>query len=83
MHGPVTASFSLCSCSLWLFDILLGNLNVVNQKNNLSNFLFKYPCDKDHDGRLTLEDMIENPYSFYGSVYLSFDDEVVVCVNND
>lgn len=31
--------------------------------------------DKDHDGRLTLEEMIENPYAFYGSVYLSDDDE--------
>jgi calumenin len=40
-------------------------------------------ADKDHDGRLTLEEMDENPYAFYGSVYLSDDDEVVVCVNND
>jgi calumenin len=41
-------------------------------------------ADKDHDGRLTLEEMVENPYAFYGSsVYLSDDDEVVVCVNND
>lgn len=31
--------------------------------------------DKDHDGRLTLEEMIENPYAFYGSVYLSDDDD--------
>jgi len=32
-------------------------------------------ADKDHDGRLTLEEMIENPYAFYGSVYLSDDDD--------
>jgi len=31
--------------------------------------------DKDHDGKLTLEEMIENPYAFYGSVYLSDDDD--------
>ncbi|TVU34189.1 hypothetical protein EJB05_16020, partial [Eragrostis curvula] len=31
-------------------------------------------ADKNHDGRLTLEEMIENPYAFYGSVYFS-DDE--------
>lgn len=32
-------------------------------------------ADKDHDGRLTLEEMVENPYAFYGSVYLSSDDD--------
>ncbi|XP_062202769.1 uncharacterized protein LOC133905074 [Phragmites australis] len=32
-------------------------------------------ADKDHDGRLTLEEMIEHPYAFYGSVYLSDDEE--------
>lgn len=31
-------------------------------------------ADKDHDGRLTLEEMVENPYAFYGSVYLSSSD---------
>jgi hypothetical protein len=31
-------------------------------------------ADKDHDGRLALDEMIENPYVFYGSVYLSDDD---------
>nr|CAB3477403.1 unnamed protein product [Digitaria exilis] len=31
-------------------------------------------ADKDHDGRLTLDEMTENPYTFYGSVYLSDDD---------
>jgi Ca2+-binding EF-hand superfamily protein len=32
-------------------------------------------ADKDHDGRLTLEEMIENPYAFYGSVYFSDDED--------
>jgi len=32
-------------------------------------------ADKDHDGRLTLGEMIENPYVFYGSVYLSDDED--------
>lgn len=32
-------------------------------------------ADKDHDGRLPLEEMIENPYSFYGSVYFSDDED--------
>ncbi|XP_006646020.1 calumenin-like [Oryza brachyantha] len=32
-------------------------------------------ADKDHDGRLTLEEMIENPYAFYGSVFLSDDED--------
>ncbi|KAF8671003.1 hypothetical protein HU200_050281 [Digitaria exilis] len=32
-------------------------------------------ADKDHDGRLTLDEMTENPYTFYGSVYLSDDDD--------
>ncbi|CAO2203789.1 unnamed protein product, partial [Urochloa humidicola] len=32
-------------------------------------------ADKDHDGRLTLDEMIDNPYTFYGSVYLSDDDD--------
>lgn len=32
-------------------------------------------ADKDHDGRLTLEEMIETPYAFYGSVFLSDDED--------
>ncbi|KAL5219975.1 hypothetical protein ABZP36_024688 [Zizania latifolia] len=32
-------------------------------------------ADKDHDRRLTLEEMIENPYAFYGSVFLSDDED--------
>ncbi|XP_062213653.1 uncharacterized protein LOC133914590 [Phragmites australis] len=32
-------------------------------------------ADKDHDGKLALEEMIENPYAFYGSVYLSEDED--------
>ena len=35
----------------------------------------KMQADKDHDGRLTLGEMIENPYAFYGSVYLSDDED--------
>jgi hypothetical protein len=34
----------------------------------------KMQADNDHDGRLTLGEMIENPYAFYGSVYLSDED---------
>ncbi|KAL6882111.1 hypothetical protein ACP4OV_011583 [Aristida adscensionis] len=32
-------------------------------------------ADKDHDGRLTLEEMIENPYAFYGSMYLTDEED--------
>lgn len=32
-------------------------------------------ADKNHDGRLTLEEMMENPYAFYGSVYFSDDED--------
>ncbi|GJN18588.1 hypothetical protein PR202_gb05761 [Eleusine coracana subsp. coracana] len=32
-------------------------------------------ADKNHDGRLTLEEMLENPYAFYGSVYFSDDED--------
>jgi hypothetical protein len=35
----------------------------------------KLQADKDHDGRLTLDEMIENPYAFYGSVFLSDDED--------
>lgn len=44
-------------------------------EDDMFNWLIqKLQADKDHDGRLTLDEMIENPYAFYGSVFL-IDDE--------
>uniref|UniRef100_A0A0D9V261 EF-hand domain-containing protein n=1 Tax=Leersia perrieri TaxID=77586 RepID=A0A0D9V261_9ORYZ len=40
-----------------------------------SGLAWVYMADKDHDGRLTLEEMIDNPYAFYGSVFLSDDED--------
>lgn len=39
---------SFCLYSLWLFDILFGNLNVVNQKDNLiiPTFVFEHSFDR-------------------------------------
>jgi calumenin len=35
----------------------------------------KIQADKNHDMKLTLEEMMENPYAFYGSVYFSDDED--------
>lgn len=49
---------------------------VLFPEDDMFNWLIqKLQADKDHDGRLTLDEMIENPYAFYGSVFLSDDED--------
>lgn len=39
-------------------------------------FMFlKFQADTDKDGRLSLAEMIENPYVFYSSIYSDDDDD--------